>query len=314
MWDPGVDPEHPRALAARARETFAALGDPRGLAETERLLAMTARRQGRVAEACDALERALVHADTSGDRSVRRLATTSLAFALCDGPAPVDEATRRCGELLAAGGGDRVLEAVVTRCLSALLAMGGRSDEALELLDRSSLVLDTLTTTSTFVYRRAAAETKRLLGDREGAVDELDAAWKWFANLGDSPDTRAMQFAYLLALLRCDQGRWDDAERLLERGRDAPVPAPYRLETVLRLAVRARLAAHHDEPGEAVTLAERAVALAEQSDMLNLRADLWLVLGACRRAAGSAAAAEGAVAEAIGLYEAKGNVAAASQQ
>jgi DNA-binding SARP family transcriptional activator len=313
MWDPGVDPDHPRTLAARSLETFAELGDSRGLAETERLLAMAARRQGHVAEALDALEGALVHADECGDQSARRLATTSLAFALCDGPTPVAVAVRRCEELLAASGGDRLLEAVVSRCLSALLAMAGRFDEAVQLLDCSSLVLDTVTTTSTFVYRRAAAETKGLLGDREGAADELDSAWKWFANLRrDSPDTRAMLFAYLLALLRCDQSRWDDAERLLEYGREAPEPASYRLEAVLRLAVRARLAAHRGEPGEAVALAERAVGLAEQSDMLNLRADLWVVLAASRRAAGSTAEADAAVGEAIRLYELKGNVAAAA--
>jgi hypothetical protein len=60
-----------------------------------------------------------------------------------------------------------------------------------------------------------------------------------------------------------------------------------------------------------VTLGAQAVALAEQSDMLNLRAELWSALGASRRAAGSVAEAEAAFVEAVRIYSAKGNVAAA---
>ena len=45
--------------------------------------------------------------------------------------------------------------------------------------------------------------------------------------------------------------------------------------------------------------------------MLNLRARIWLALAEVQRAAGHAAEADAAVATALGLYEQKGNVAAA---
>ena len=48
------------------------------------------------------------------------------------------------------------------------------------------------------------------------------------------------------------------------------------------------------------------------SDNLNLRARAWLALAEVQRAAGDGAEADAAVAEAIRLYEAKGNVAAAA--
>ena len=122
-----------------------------------------------------------------------------------------------------------------------------------------------------------------------------------------------MTAAYHLALLYCDQGRWDEAGRCLEYGRDAPVPADFRREAVVGLAARARLAAHRGDPAEAVTLAQHAVELAGRSDMLNLRARIWLALAEVQRRNGATAEGEAAVAEAIRLYEAKGNVVAAAQ-
>ena len=58
------------------------------------------------------------------------------------GPMPVGRAIRRCEELREANRDDRVLEAVITRCLSALLAMAGRFDDARESARSSSRVLE----------------------------------------------------------------------------------------------------------------------------------------------------------------------------
>ena len=56
---------------------------------------------------------------------------------------------------------------------------------------------------------------------------------------------------------------------------------------------------------------ERAVELAERSDMLERRGRRWLALAEVQRAAGDTAEADAAVATALELYEQKGNVAAA---
>ena len=76
-----------------------------------------------------------------------------------------------------------------------------------------------------------------------------------------------MQCAYQLALLYCDEGRWEDAERWLDYGREVPVPDYFRREAVLGLAARARLAAHRGEPAEAAALARGAVENAERGDL-----------------------------------------------
>ena len=62
---------------------------------------------------------------------------STLTCALCDGPEPVGDAIHRCEELLESAGDDRVLDANINRCLSALLAMAGRVDEATERVRRS---------------------------------------------------------------------------------------------------------------------------------------------------------------------------------
>ena len=267
-----------------------------------------------MAESCAALERALVHADACGERNLRRMVTASLAHALFDGPAPAAYAIDRCEKLLQGARGDRMLEAFVVSYLSAMIAMAGRLDEARKLAYRNSSLIEELDATSTsFLHRRAVAETKWLCGDLAGAEQELNVALGWFRDLrGDELDARAMYFSYELAHLYCEAWRWDDAERCLEYGREAPEPAFFRHEAVLRLAARARIAAHRGGLADALTFASRAVEQAEQSDLLGLRARVRLVLAEAQRRNGRPRDADAAVAEALRLFETKGNLAAAA--
>jgi DNA-binding SARP family transcriptional activator len=316
LGDPQVDPDELRTVAEDAIETFEQLGDSRGLALARRRRALSLEVEGRWGEACAELERALVHADDSERQDACREVIGSLVRALCHGPAPVGEAIRRCEELREQHRTDRALEAVVTRCLSSLYAMAGRFDEARESVERSGVFLDELDhSTHSWIYRTHAAEAKELLGDRVGAEQDLIAKWRRKGDVAQdyTPDRRGMGAAYYLSLLYCDDGRWDDAERCLEYGREVPVPPRFRPESARGLAARARVAAHRGELAEAVALAQRGVELADQSDMLNLRGRVWLARAEVQRAAGAAAEADAAVAEAIRLYELKGNVAAAGR-
>jgi tetratricopeptide (TPR) repeat protein len=122
-----------------------------------------------------------------------------------------------------------------------------------------------------------------------------------------------MHAAYRLALLYCDEGRWAEAASCLEYGGESPVPRHFLDEAVLGLAGRARVAGHRGSLAEAVALARRGVELAEQSDLLNLRARAWLALAEVQRRQGTSAETDRAVAAALRLYQAKGNVAAAAR-
>ena len=311
---PGIDFDEITSVAESAIDTLTELGDSAGLALAERLLGMTlGSGWGRFAEGSAALERALVHAEASGDPATRREVVSSLCTNLVNGPMPAGEAIHRLEELLRTGGGDRVLEATIGRALSMMLAMDGRFAEALELVRESSHVLDELNQTTARVFQQQAAATREICGDRPGAEHELTAQLRFFrGNLGDAINNNALNAACRLALFYCDERRWIEAEGLLAYGRDVPLEGAREL-TIRRLLLDARLAAHRGELTEAVEGAQRAIELAEGMDYLNLRALLWLALAEVQTANGRSAEAGNAVTAALELYEQKGNVAAAAQ-
>jgi tetratricopeptide (TPR) repeat protein len=290
------------------------LDDPRGLAEAYQLHGQTYARTGRIAAALQDYEHALAAAGAAGNASARRAIVSSTAFNLYRGPVPAGEAIRLCEEMIRSSPADPVLEATVTRCMSAPLAMCGRAEEALALVESSGRLLDELDIFGpSIVWLEAAAEALELAGDRRGAMRELETKWLRLDELAiGSFDIQAMGAAYRLALLHCDEGSWDEAERCVAYRADPP-ESPFFYEALpLRLAVEARLAGRAGRHAEAVTLAERAVAIVDECDIPNLRAKIREALAEVQWAAGNEAAAGEAMAAALGLYEQKGNVAAAA--
>ena len=301
-------------VADEAIETLTQLGDSPGLARAERMRAMALSRVGRTTESYAALERALAHADASDDAPTRRYVIGTLCYLLCDGPARVDEAIAQCDGLRRSCGDDRVLETLVSRHLCHLLAMAGRLDESEALLPNTGSVFDELNqATQHGLSRDSIAEARELLGDRPGAEQELLALWETFRRgRGGAPESRALRAASLLALLYCDEGRWDEAADCVAYGAALPPPAHFRPAVVLLLAAEARLAEHGGDHAGAVQRALRAVELAERSDRLNLRARVWLALCRIRRDGSENEEADEAAASALRLYEEKGNVAGAA--
>jgi predicted ATPase len=314
MHNRAADLDDVRAIAEELIETFADLGDELGLARAKWGLAVICNFQGRQGEAAEWLERALEHANASGDQHTRLSVTQTLALTLCAGPTPVEDSIRRCEELREANREDRVLEAVIARCLSALLAMAGRFDEAGEYGRRSSGVLDEANITiSSWATRDRAAQAKEFAGDRAGAERDLEARWRFFREtFAGMAHLFAVRSAYELADLYCDDGRWDEAEECLAFYRDNPVVHNAGIDP-LRHGMEARVAAHRGRHAEAVRLAHRAVELAEPTGDLNARARVWLALAEVQRARGETAEADRAVAAALDLYERKGNIAAAGR-
>jgi predicted ATPase/class 3 adenylate cyclase len=308
------DPEELRRVAEEAIDTLTELGDQRGLAEAYQFYGQSFVREGRMTKTLAAYERALAAAKTSGNQSTCRSVISSTAYVLAHGPTPVEEATSRCEEMIRANAFDRVLEATVTRCLAALVAMAGLAGEALELVERSGRVLDELDIlNASTTWRDAAAEAREYAGDRAGAKRELEAKWLGLEAVRHRPsDPQAAIAAYRLALLYCDDGCWDAAERCLAYGAEVPFDAAYGREAAVRLAGRARIASDRGRHDEAVTSARKAVELLEQNEWLNLKARICETLAEVQRAAGNSREADAAVARALFLYEEKGNIAAAT--
>ena len=280
---------------------FDELGDQSGLAAAYQVIGQMLL-LGRVGEKLVVYERAISAAELAGDLELRRTVTDSIAYALHQGPTPVEEGISRCEELIRRNPGDRAVEATVMRCLAALVAMTGRAEEALELTEKSSRVLDELGLST--ISREAAAEALEFAGDIAGAIREHELKWDELeSRRAGRMDLRAMHAAGELGLIQCDLGNWAEAERCAAYGPDDYQPP-------LRLACRARIAAHEGRHDEAESLVLPALEEADQTDLLNRRARIWCAAADVHRAGGREVEAD--VARALELYEQKGNVAGAA--
>jgi tetratricopeptide (TPR) repeat protein len=77
---------------------------------------------------------------------------------------------------------------------------------------------------------------------------------------------------------------------------------------IIGRGLSARILAYRGHHAEAVELADSAVALASQTDLLSQRADALLDLANVLTAAGRAHEAHAAAAQALDLYQSKGNL------
>src|SRR5262249_30978386 len=121
--------------------------------------------------------------------------------------------------------------------------------------------------------------------------------------------------AAYLAHLYCDHGRWDEAVECLAYGEelDASEPPQGKGYAPLRLAAKARVAAHGGRLDEALELGGRGGGLVGYRDWDTDHARISLALAEVHRANGNAGEEEIAVAEARDLFEAKGNIAAVAR-
>jgi len=123
--------------------------------------------------------------------------------------------------------------------------MAGRFDEAREHLRASNPVFDQVVQTDfSLNCRWAAADAIGLAGDLAGAEQELAAVFLTMRDArGAVPEARALRVAADLALLLCDQGRWDEAAAYLAYGEevDGAEPVQGKVYSFWRFAARAGL-------------------------------------------------------------------------
>jgi tetratricopeptide (TPR) repeat protein len=118
--------------------------------------------------------------------------------------------------------------------------------------------------------------------------------------------------AALLAHAVLAQGRLDDADELIRMSDDAAAEDDLSTQVLVRTA-RGRILAARGAFDEALPSCREAALLAEETDDVNMRADVSVQLGEVLALAGRRDEAAGVLEDALRLYEGKGNVVSAER-
>jgi class 3 adenylate cyclase len=312
LFDPGSDALDELQLAGEhAVAVFERLGDDRRLARALLRIADAHWLHCRVTPGEPLLERAHELATRSGDARELSQIRFALARAAALGPMHAEAAISRCREILEESVGDRYAEGVTANALAYLEGMRGSFDEARELAARSRTILEDLgLVLAASVLDVWAGQVELLAGDPAGAERIWRASFETLERLGERGNLSTI--AAFLAEALYEQDADDEALRLTEVSEHAASDDDATSQIAWRVT-RAKLLARSGELDGADELAREAVARADQTEWPNLRgsarSSLAEVLLAYPRPDEASRAAE----EALEIYEAKGNLAAASR-
>ncbi len=273
--------ERVREVADATIEECAELGDDLGLAWAWSARGAVYRSRGHWSAAADATARAAEHAAAAGRRDEELRALQELARAVAHGRLPVVESVQRCEEVLERVRGERPAEQVVRAILAELLARAGRIDSAREHATEAVAALEELD------MEAAQATCLLALGRVEalsGRSDEAERALRRAIELAEEDRATRLRCTASLAHLLLDAGREPEALELVDEAEPAASDdVPVRVEWE---AARARALAAAGRYGEANALARRAVTLADQTDLVELRARALLDLADVLRISG----------------------------
>jgi class 3 adenylate cyclase/tetratricopeptide (TPR) repeat protein len=289
--------ERVRALSDEALPVFEAAGDDWGLSVVHGARLLVEEYEGSWAGVAAAAERVLEHARRADEGTMGDWAERYVVTAQLHGATPVEECLRWLDEHPA------IERRSVLPHRDRLLAMLGRFGDANRLLaEAEERVLERgVVRFQTYLPLRRF-EVAMLEGDAaraEAAARETCESAQATGELGNF-----MIFCCNLARALIELGRDDEAEQWLERGREHV--SEERLPQILWRQARGKLLARRGELEEGERLAREAVAVAEETDMLNVHADALLGLADVLVLAGRDARAE--LDEALALYERKGNL------
>ncbi len=298
-------------FAASVIPELEALGDDRAVARAWVLLGqMRGDFEGNYAALEEAAARAREHYLRSGWPPSTAVGTW--AAALNYGPRPVGEGIARCEELLQSHANDQASEASVLLYLSRLQAMCGDFEQARATIESARSIYEQLGQTfAATAWGGASSAAIEVLANNptaaETALREACEACRR-ANATAFLASYSGKLADVLYLV----GRLEEAEEWSSRSRELAMPDDRDAQAWWR-TVTSKLVARRGDVHAAAELAAEALAVVEQTDALNLHAKVSLDYAEVLRAGGRRAEAAHAVADAVRLYELKGNRVAAAR-
>jgi class 3 adenylate cyclase/tetratricopeptide (TPR) repeat protein len=305
--------EHLRNVAECALPELEKARDNKGLARAWAAIAWTHHIAMRFEAAIDARERAFLHARRAGDERQANEALIQIGIDLIYGPTPAEDAIRRCKAVLEDTSISRWGEMGFMDALAVHEAMLGHFDAARELVERVRAMTEDLGLARglPFILRAEHAWiVETLAGDAAAAEREIRIAYEVLEQMGGKGllSTRAARLAQSLYA----QERYEEAEHYTEISEQAGASDDIVTQLLWR-QVRAKVLARRGYAEDAEKLAYDAVALAEPTDALDMRADAISDLAEVLRLVGRTDETKGVLEDAIRLYEQKGDVVSATR-
>ncbi len=265
------------AEAARAvLPIFQQAEDCLGLARAGVRIAQELQFEGKHGEAESVLEHAVEQAVRADAEPERALALGALGISLWRGPAPADEAIRRCRSLLAEHGPHRSSVQITLNCpLAVLLALQGRVAEAEQCLRVAEPLARSLGYAEAKVFMPLFTATVATLA---GRGDDAERLLRGALRVSDELGMAGLHAAVSrdLARLLLDRGVWPEAHNLTEHlGSGGPDDSPRLLapsEAADQLGIRARIEVLRGNAALARTWIRQAGGEAARTDSLVSRA------------------------------------------
>lgn len=251
-----------------------------------------------------ALERALEHARLADETSEQTAISIWLASCLALGPTAVGEAIPRCHALLEQAGGSRQTEAAVYTVLGYLHALSSEPElTRANLAEARRRYTELGLTAARAQWSEFSGTALLLIGDLEAAEAELRDG---YAKLRETGQRYSMPVvAASLARVLIAQDRYEEAERLTEEAEELASEDDLAAEIGWR-AARAVCRAEADDAPAAESLARAALALADQTDDLELTGFAHQALSVALAAGGDEDGAIAEAAEGLAAYSRKG--------
>ena len=304
-----TEPDSLREASDRAADAAAQLqhlGDQAGVAKARIIRAQALARLGQVGAAEGELDLALTAARAAHDRRRITAVLSAAPVAALWGPSPVPRAGGRCLDVVRLSritADSPEVEATSVRCQAVLEALRGRFDTARALLATARATTEKIGLRQGLLETRYFAGIVELLaGDPVAAEPHLRRAYGGLGQLGIGAD--AGQAAAYLARALLLQGRLDEADELAA---DSDALAGQNLQTAIAArSAQAEILAVRGETVEALALAEEAVRLAADTDIVLDHANALATLARVRAAHGDRQGADRAAASASDLFTQKG--------
>jgi hypothetical protein len=266
--------------------------------------------RGQVAAAAQAWELAADHARVANDEHERADLLAWIASALWLGPSPVQNAIAACESIRRDLQGHLVSEASMLLSLGGLHGLAGDFGRARACFATSASIAAELGIGLSSASSHHVAAIEMLAGNHGYAEDCLQVEYERLEAMGET--SQRSTTAALLARAAFAQDHFAEAARFAAISEEVGQPDDV-LTQILWRGVRAMLLATNGHLAEAERLGREGVALAAKTDLTNAHAGALVDLASVLLAAGRGEAATALVAQAMRLYEEKGNLAAIAQ-